>query len=129
MKIGLTCWATGIDDVLAQATEADRAGFSSLWFASGVLGDPMVAMSIAGRETKRIELGTAMQQIPGRYSSGDLSRAPIQSRILAASGVRRWGRTRTHRSHRRGRQGRRCSGRRWCWVRGTCHPRCRSRRC
>src|SRR5688500_8286450 len=34
----------------------------SLWYASLVTGDPVVAMALAGRATDRIELGTAVLQ-------------------------------------------------------------------
>src|ERR1700737_523681 len=45
-----------------QAAAVERAGFTSLWSASGVGGDPLVAMAMAGRATTTIELGTAVLQ-------------------------------------------------------------------
>ncbi len=62
MRIGLTSWASTIDALVDQAVQAEADGFSSLWYASGVTGDPLVAMAIAGRATERIELGTAVLQ-------------------------------------------------------------------
>ncbi len=62
MRIGLTSWASTVDALVAQAVAAEADGFSSLWYASGVTGDPLVAMAIAGRATTRIELGTAVLQ-------------------------------------------------------------------
>lgn len=41
---------------------AETDGFSAVWLASGVTGDPLVAMALAGRATSRIELGTAVLQ-------------------------------------------------------------------
>jgi alkanesulfonate monooxygenase SsuD/methylene tetrahydromethanopterin reductase-like flavin-dependent oxidoreductase (luciferase family) len=41
---------------------AESDGFTSLWYASAVTGDPLVAMALAGRETTTIELGTAVLQ-------------------------------------------------------------------
>ena len=62
MRIGLTGGGATVDKVVQQAKEAEADGFSSLWYASVVTGDPLVAMAIAGRETSTIELGTAVLQ-------------------------------------------------------------------
>ena len=58
MRIGLTAVSPTTDKVVEHAKAAERDGFSSLWFASYLLGDPLVAMALAGRETSTIELGT-----------------------------------------------------------------------
>src|SRR5437588_2470954 len=62
MRIGLTGFGASADKVVTQAKQAEADGFSSLWYASVVTGDPLVAMAIAGRQTTRIELGTAVLQ-------------------------------------------------------------------
>jgi F420-dependent oxidoreductase-like protein len=62
MRIGLTGGGRTVDEVLGQAKQAEANGFTSLWYASLVTGDPLVAMALAGRETSRIELGTAILQ-------------------------------------------------------------------
>ena len=62
MRIGLTGGGASVDKVVVQAERAEADGFSSLWYASVVTGDPLVAMAIAGRQTERIELGTAVLQ-------------------------------------------------------------------
>src|SRR6478609_2731705 len=62
MLIGLTGGGASVDRVVRQAKEAEADGFSALWYASVVTGDPLVAMAIAGRETSSIELGTAVLQ-------------------------------------------------------------------
>src|SRR3954470_16142748 len=62
MRIGLTGGAATVDKVVDQAKEAEADGFTSVWYASPVTGDPLVAIAIAGRETTRIELGTAVLQ-------------------------------------------------------------------
>ncbi|MET0728004.1 MAG: TIGR03564 family F420-dependent LLM class oxidoreductase [Acidimicrobiales bacterium] len=62
MRIGLTGGGATVDKVVAQAERAEADGFSSLWYASVVTGDPLVAMAIAGRQTERIELGSAVLQ-------------------------------------------------------------------
>jgi F420-dependent oxidoreductase-like protein len=62
MRIGLTGGASTPDKVVEQAQRAEADGFTSLWYASAVQGDPLVAMAMAGRATERIELGTAVLQ-------------------------------------------------------------------
>src|SRR3954447_20058960 len=62
MRIGLTGGGSTVDRVVEQATRAEADGFTSLWYASVVTGDPLVAIALAGRETARIELGTAILQ-------------------------------------------------------------------
>jgi F420-dependent oxidoreductase-like protein len=62
VRIGLTGWGATVDEIVRQAKQAEADGFTSLWYASVVAGDPLVAIAIAGRETERIELGTAVLQ-------------------------------------------------------------------
>lgn len=62
MRIGLPGGGTNVDDIVRQAQRAEEDGFSSLWYASGVAGDPLTAMAVAGRATTSIELGTAVLQ-------------------------------------------------------------------
>lgn len=62
MRIGLTGGAATTDKIIEQARQAEADGFTSLWYASPVAGDPLVAMALAGRETTKIELGTAVLQ-------------------------------------------------------------------
>jgi F420-dependent oxidoreductase-like protein len=62
MRIGLTGGGTSVDKVVEQAKQAEADGFASLWYASLVTGDPLVAIAIAGRETSTIEVGTAVLQ-------------------------------------------------------------------
>lgn len=62
MRIGLTGGGSSVDKIVAQAQLAEAEGFSALWYASAVAGDPLVAMALAGRATTSIELGTAVLQ-------------------------------------------------------------------
>src|SRR5690606_10710032 len=62
MRIGLTGGASSTDRIVKQAQKAEAEGFTSLWFASTVAGDPLAALAVAGRETGSIELGTAVLQ-------------------------------------------------------------------
>ena len=62
MRIGLSGGGTTTDRLVQQAVEAEADGFTSLWYPSAILGDPLVAMAMAGRATTSIELGTAVLQ-------------------------------------------------------------------
>lgn len=62
MRIGLTGGGSSVDRIVRQAVEAEADGFTSLWFASAVFGDPLVPMAIAGKATTTIELGTSVLQ-------------------------------------------------------------------
>jgi len=62
MRIGLGAGATTIERIVEQAEEAEAAGFTTLWYPSAVLGDPMAAIAVAGQATSSIELGTAVLQ-------------------------------------------------------------------
>ncbi len=56
MRIGLTGGGSSADKIVQQAQQAEAEGFTSLWYASSVAGDPLVPMAIAGRVTTSIEL-------------------------------------------------------------------------
>jgi F420-dependent oxidoreductase-like protein len=60
VRIGLGAGAPTVDRIIGQAVEAEAGGFTSLWFPSAVLGDPLAAIAVAGRATSSIELGTAV---------------------------------------------------------------------
>jgi alkanesulfonate monooxygenase SsuD/methylene tetrahydromethanopterin reductase-like flavin-dependent oxidoreductase (luciferase family) len=62
MRIGLSGGGNTADRAIEQATEAESAGFTSLWYASAMGGDPLVQMALAGRATTSIELGTSVLQ-------------------------------------------------------------------
>lgn len=62
MRIGLPGGGRSVDAIVRQAERAEADGFTTLWYASAIAGDPLVAMALAGRATSRIELGTAVLQ-------------------------------------------------------------------
>jgi F420-dependent oxidoreductase-like protein len=62
VRIGLSGGGASIERVVQQAQDAERDGFTSLWYASATGGDPLVPIAIAGRQTASIELGTAILQ-------------------------------------------------------------------
>ena len=78
MRIGLSGGGRTPDRMIEQAQKAEADGFTSLWYASAVGGDPLVAMALAGRATTTIELGTSVLQT---YTSHP---------ALMACGPRRW---------------------------------------
>lgn len=49
-----------IDDLVAQAKAAERDGFASGWFANIFGMDAILACALCGRETTKLELGTAV---------------------------------------------------------------------
>src|SRR3954464_5554004 len=83
MRIGLTGGGSTVDKVVEQARQAEADGFTSLWYASVVTGDPLVAMALAGRETSTIELGTAVLQT---YPCHPLLQANRAASVVAAMG-------------------------------------------
>jgi len=62
MKIGIN--GTGslatLDQVIAEATKTEEAGFDSFWIAQIFGMDALTALAVVGREVPRIELGTAV---------------------------------------------------------------------
>src|SRR5690348_6289554 len=61
MRIGLTGGGTTADRIVSQARRAEADGFTSMWYPSAAGGgDPLAAMTLAGRATSGIELGTAV---------------------------------------------------------------------
>ena len=64
MKFGLMSGAgmqgITVENIVALAKRAEDAGFDSLWMAHIRTIDAIAALGVAGRETQRIELGTAV---------------------------------------------------------------------
>jgi F420-dependent oxidoreductase-like protein len=61
MRIGLTGGGATADRIVGQARQAEADGFTSMWYPGAVgPGDPLPAMTLAGRATSAIELGTAV---------------------------------------------------------------------
>ena len=83
MRIGLSGGASSVEKMVEQAVEAEAAGFSSLWYASAIGGDPLVAMALAGRATSSIELGTSVLQT---YTCHPVLQANRAAAVVAAMG-------------------------------------------
>ncbi|ABP54614.1 LLM class F420-dependent oxidoreductase [Salinispora tropica] len=70
MRLGLslgyqTAWSTPADH-LALAQEADRLGYTVVWTAEAYGSDSPSMLAWMAGQTRRIELGSAVMQIPGR---------------------------------------------------------------
>lgn len=69
MKLGLNLgyWGMGNDaDNLALAREADRLGYSVVWAAEAYGSDVPTVLSWVAAQTSRIDVGSAVMQIPAR---------------------------------------------------------------
>jgi len=86
MRIGLTGGASTPDKIVQQAKRAEADGFNSLWYASAVQGDPLVAMALAGQATERIELGTAVLQTSPCHPLLQAQRAASVSAAMGRAG-------------------------------------------
>jgi F420-dependent oxidoreductase-like protein len=84
MRIGLPGLGSSPDRIVQQAERAEADGFTSLWYASAVAGDPLVAMALAGRATSTIELGTAVLQT---YACHPVLQATRAASVAAAIGT------------------------------------------
>jgi F420-dependent oxidoreductase-like protein len=62
MRIGISGGGSSVERIIDQAQRAEADGFHSLWYASAIAGDPLVAIALAGRATSTIELGTSVLQ-------------------------------------------------------------------
>lgn len=81
MRIGLSGGAGSVERMVEQAEQAEADGFTSLWYASVIGGDPLVAMALAGRATSAIELGTAVLQT---YTCHPVLQANRAASVVAA---------------------------------------------
>ena len=64
MRIGVMAGASGpdasLDGLVARAQDLERRGFPTLWLANIFGLDAITSLAVVGRETERIELGTAV---------------------------------------------------------------------
>jgi len=72
-----------IDDLVAQTQAAERDGFASAWFANIFGVDAILAAAICGRETSRIEVGTAVVPTYPRHPTA------MAQQALSAAGAAR----------------------------------------
>ena len=72
MRIGVMAGATPgpdgtLDGLVERAKALEAQGFASMWLANIFGLDAINALGIVGRETERIELGTAVVPSPPRH--------------------------------------------------------------
>src|SRR5262245_2390658 len=72
-----------LDDLVAQAQAAERDGFASGWFANIFGIDAILAAAICGRETKTLEVGTAVTPTYPRHPT-----AMAQQALSASAAAR-----------------------------------------
>jgi len=87
VRIGLTGGGATADRIVDQAVKAEAAGFASLWYASAVFGDPLVAMALAGQRTSTIELGTAVLQTYTCHPVLQANRGASTAAAMARAGL------------------------------------------
>ncbi len=67
LGVNLGYWGAGNDaDNLALAREADRLGYAVVWAAEAYGSDAATVLAWVGAQTERIDLGSAVFQIPAR---------------------------------------------------------------
>jgi F420-dependent oxidoreductase-like protein len=68
MRLGLNLgyWSAGPSDSVALALEAERLGFDSLWTAEAYGSDSVTTLTWLAAKTERINVGTAIMQMPAR---------------------------------------------------------------
>jgi F420-dependent oxidoreductase-like protein len=87
MRIGLTGGGATADRIVGQASRAEAEGFTSMWYPSAAgAGDPLPVMTLAGRATSAIELGTAVLQSYACHPVLQASRASAVAYAIAAPG-------------------------------------------
>lgn len=87
MRIGLTGGGSSVERMVEQAKRAEDDGFTSLWYAGAVGGDPLVAMAFAGRATRTIELGTSVVQTYTCHPALQAQRAAAASAGMGRPGL------------------------------------------
>src|SRR5258705_2084035 len=68
MRLGLNFgyWGSGPSDNIAIAREAERLGYNSLWTAEAYGSDAVTPLVWLAAHTERINVGTAIMQMPAR---------------------------------------------------------------
>ena len=92
VKLGLNLgyWGSGNDaDNLTLAQEADRLGYSVVWAAEAYGSDAATVLAWVAAQTTRIDVGSAIFQIPGRTPANTAMTAAtlLRARVTAAPGL------------------------------------------
>jgi F420-dependent oxidoreductase-like protein len=86
MRIGLPGTGSSIDQIVRQAQRAEADGFTSLWYTSGVGGDPLAAIARAAAVTSTIEFGTAVLQTYACHPVLQAARAAATAAAIGTPG-------------------------------------------
>jgi F420-dependent oxidoreductase-like protein len=87
MRIGLSGGGATVDRLIDQAQKAEADGFTSMWYAGAVAGDPLVAMAVVGHGTKAIELGTSVLQTYTAHPTLMANRAATVTTAMGRPGL------------------------------------------
>ncbi len=90
MRLGIMCGAPGTDqgpsasiqDYIDYAKKIEALGFSTLWMAHIFGLDAISVLGLAGRETSKLELGTAVVRSHGRHPI-EMAQAAMTSSVAA----------------------------------------------
>lgn len=87
LGINLGYWGAGMDaDNLAVAQEADRLGYAVCWAAEAYGSDAATVLTWVAAQTERIDVGSAIFQIPARQPAMTaMTAATLDSSPRAAS--------------------------------------------
>jgi F420-dependent oxidoreductase-like protein len=66
LNLAMTHWDTGPEPNVGLAQEAERLGFSSVWVEEAYGSDAVSTLAWVGANTTRIDIGSAIWQIPAR---------------------------------------------------------------
>lgn len=67
MRIGVAGRGTTLQGAVEEVRKAEQAGFASLWFSNIFGHDGLTLIAVAGRESERIELGSAVVPTHSRH--------------------------------------------------------------
>ncbi|HMF05162.1 MAG TPA: LLM class flavin-dependent oxidoreductase, partial [Acidimicrobiia bacterium] len=66
MNFGYQDWGAGLPNAVAQAQEAERLGYDSVWTAEAYGTDSITPLTWLLAHTERIRGGSAIMQMPAR---------------------------------------------------------------
>jgi F420-dependent oxidoreductase-like protein len=66
MNFGYQDWGAGLPNAVAQAQEAERLGYDSLWTAEAYGTDSITPLTWIAAHTERVHVGSAIMQMPAR---------------------------------------------------------------
>jgi F420-dependent oxidoreductase-like protein len=83
VRIGLSGGGTTLERIVEQAEQAESDGFTTLWYPGAASNDVLLTMTLVGRATSTLELGTAVLQT---YPTHPLVLAQRATAVVEATG-------------------------------------------